>query len=777
MGVCVDWRRKFAILVGVLSAWTVGAASGVISPERVEVFAGAITLAPCGRAVWENDFSKRDDWRVGVNYGGRLSFDWGDGNGLSLQAVSKGTNKQDSAWCVISRTFPIDVSERHFSLHARMRSDVALANNEQESTNYWSLIRWYDAGNREIEWCHLPFACTTGCEDIVRIDGVVPRRAKGFSIQLGFDNPNIVGKQSVCYRSLQLTVRNPDRGYVRRGSFESGIRLSGRVDWSADIPAGTTVRFQAKSGEALEELERAKFVGPDGTVETYFEGPFVTSGTYCRYRAELLSDGVLTPVLRSVRVDSRVDELWVDRPDGLPPQVRLLMPSPTLDRAVRPTFEVKDESPIDWKSLSVSVDGKSVTDRLSRAGDRVAIDGPVGPWTNGIHSVDVAVADVCGNSVVARKQFYVGEIPPGLRQMSLRKDGAMLVDGQPFFPVGIYSICKRAFNGDSYDRAFQELAAAGFNIGHTYVTPWKDGFHEAAERNGFLTWQHARRPNEHFEKVARPLKDIAVWYLGDDTSRHEKPLELQDYNDNAKAVDPTRLTAHADVVNAHRKVSAFEDYAGRTDVFLPEIYPVWSELHQDVSVAQTIRDMKRIWRDHRLSGRTEPFAVWPIIQTFRGWGWNAYPTRDGLIASTYAALVWGGLGMTWYSYAPLRPTGDCQCATSAAERWRDLTELSQKISGLSTVLLGKTCPRPAFEVLDGPEHDPLANDSISLLLKKTDNGLWLFAVNSATSRVRVRISVAGLIADVRDEDRWIAIRDGSFVDDFEKFAVHVYRIR
>ena len=49
----------------------------------------------------------------------------------------------------------------------------------------------------------------------------------------------------------------------------------------------------------------------------------------------------------------------------------------------------------------------------------------------------------------------------------MRDDGVILVDGQPLFPIGLYSVWKREHNGNDFNRCFTELREAGFNTIHT----------------------------------------------------------------------------------------------------------------------------------------------------------------------------------------------------------------------------------------------------------------------------------------------------------------------
>ena len=86
--------------------------------------------------------------------------------------------------------------------------------------------------------------------------------------------------------------------YSSSGTFISGAKYisSGvgawkNLTWSAQLkPNGTEIKFQLRSGNSLEELNSATFVGPDGTSYTYYttSGADITNlqtGCYVQYKA------------------------------------------------------------------------------------------------------------------------------------------------------------------------------------------------------------------------------------------------------------------------------------------------------------------------------------------------------------------------------------------------------------------------------------------------------------------------------------------------------------
>ena len=374
---------------------------------------------------------------------------------------------------------------------------------------------------------------------------------------------------------------------------------------------------------------------------------------------------------------------------------------------------------------------------------------------------------------------------PDTPAVTLRDDGMTLIGGEPFFPIGIYSVCKREFNGMDFDVAFRELKEAGFNFAHTYGNPWEQAFLDGARKYGFKLWVGTRWPGKELVEKGRFNPDIIAWYTGDDTSEHETPEESRAYHDTLKAIDPTRLTCQADNVCAAFDSSRYTDFVNSTDVFMPELYGIRGKAG-DVTdtncVAWCIKEMKGIWRDIKTCANGQPKGVWPILQSFKGWGgWGHYPTRQQIYATTFATVIHGAHGVTWYTYGGFyskKKGSRNEGITSSPERFADMAELATWLKELSPALLERTGVQPPpAEILAGPAKDCFDNDSVSCLLKRHGNETYLLTVNSTFEKVRARFRLANVpaTAEVMRENRKATVSAGLLEDDFEPFAVHVYR--
>jgi hypothetical protein len=354
------------------------------------------------------------------------------------------------------------------------------------------------------------------------------------------------------------------------------------------------------------------------------------------------------------------------------------------------------------------------------------------------------------------------------------------VDGKPFFPIGLYAVWKKAFNDNSFDKAFADLQAAGFNLAHTYNSgrgPDFTEFYAAAHRHGIRlyvsphTGANARDVEGVLYDVVREegRPALLAWYLADDTAGYVSAEELRTISEAVHDVDPAHLTVQADGVGGP-PVSRYRDYVNSTDGFLPELYPIRDSGER--GVPQIIADMKTVAGDLQQAG-TRQRTIWPIIQYFQGWGWPRYPTRDELWAMSYLAIIHGANGITWYTYGG---AGDNHGVTDNPEVWGNICALAGEVAKLQEALVEPTSAQPpAPEVSSGPARDALGFPSISVLLKEHAGKHYLLAANSANAAVTARLRVAGgRLVSVPYEDRQITADGEGLVDTFKPFGVHVY---
>ena len=530
---------------------------------------------------------------------------------------------------------------------------------------------------------------------------------------------------------------------------------------------GGFVRFRF-SGEVPPEAASA-------TVEIGVDGPDVPPG-----ERVVVRKATFTPILRGNKIPPQITY------DVTPPLVYSRFNAPSANPNLEVKYEIVDDSEIDWTAVAVSnVTAKAVVP-FSRSGNAITLK-PVAPWSSGVNSLVISAKDKFGNATMSRKSFLVGERPK-TAVMSLRDDGVTLVGGKPFFPIGIYSVSPQEFNGFSLDRAVEDLKRAGFNLVHSYSHGRKDEFMDAVAKHGLLSWTYAfnaARGDAWLADKAQADSSVLAWYTGDDTSMHVTPAELLDRDEAVHMLDGTRLSCQADVTGGDQVKSRYQPYVAFSDVFLPELYHVYNEKpeHDKKCVALVIRDMEKAKDDIAKYGAGKPRALWPILQFFHGGRfWKRFPTPDELYGMSFAALIHGGKGITWFHYAGKIDPGHGRKYSGAfqtPEDWAVMTNLTARIASLAPVLLERTPQQPAVpEILDGEKLDKCGRPSVSVLVKNHGAWAYLFAVNASSEKVRARLfaSAPDGFGSVMWENRRIEVSGGSFEDCFKGYGVHVYRL-
>ena len=127
---------------------------------------------------------------------------------------------------------------------------------------------------------------------------------------------------------IYVTTDTANKGLVIVGTTVTGTATNGTylseifdtgsddttynfIEWEAEEPNGTSVKFQVRTADSAENIETANWVGSDGTGSTYYEtprtpivlDPGASGSQFFQYKLFLESDGVSTPILDSVRIN------------------------------------------------------------------------------------------------------------------------------------------------------------------------------------------------------------------------------------------------------------------------------------------------------------------------------------------------------------------------------------------------------------------------------------------------------------------------------------------
>lgn len=119
--------------------------------------------------------------------------------------------------------------------------------------------------------------------------------------------------------------RYGESGTITSKQFDTGAKaFFEKLQWDADLPQGTNIKFQLRTAYMQEWLNLTQFTGPDGTNYSFYNtsGQMINgkhNGTrWLQYRAYLsTSDDKLTPILRNVTVNyNLLHSLQLSSPKG-----------------------------------------------------------------------------------------------------------------------------------------------------------------------------------------------------------------------------------------------------------------------------------------------------------------------------------------------------------------------------------------------------------------------------------------------------------------------------
>ena len=138
------------------------------------------------------------------------------------------------------------------------------------------------------------------------------------------------------------------------------------------------------------------------------------------------------------------------------------------------------------------------------------------------------------------------------------------------------------------------------------------------------------------------------------------------------------------------------------------------------------------------------------------------------------ALIHGSQGLIYFVHQ-FQPVFREAALFDDPEMLEAVTRINRQIHELAPVLNSPSLPE-AVELGITPAEVPVAT-----MVKRHGDALWLFAVSmrpqSAAVTFQFTTAFEARTVEVLDESRSIPVRDDRFVDHFEPYAVHLYRLR
>ncbi|MCC6484657.1 MAG: hypothetical protein IT209_07425 [Armatimonadetes bacterium] len=317
-------------------------------------------------------------------------------------------------------------------------------------------------------------------------------------------------------------------------------------------------------------------------------------------------------------------------------------------------------------------------------------------------------------------------------------DGVAVVDGRPFFPIGIYCYNLTSdIMADLHERRFNTIV----NIVTGFEASQLDFIHQ----NGLMS---VVPYTPEWVKAAKDHPSLLAYYLTDEPEGHGDVVEKE----REKYLEMRREDPNHPGGLCHYLFGAIERFKDACDFTMSDVYPVTA------SRDTPLRNVGvHIDEAHRVHGRMWP--TWAWIQVFGGpdtdGGKWAQPLAQEVRCMTYIALAHGATGILYFSYWPKAP-----------ETWGSLGELNREIEVITPYLVA-----PGKESAVSSDKN-----QIEMRARKCVSGGVVIAVNTQPTYVSAKLKVDGLRNSLEApfENRALETENGSWQDRFAPHEAHVY---
>ncbi|WP_347272788.1 hypothetical protein [Candidatus Kuenenia sp.] len=346
---------------------------------------------------------------------------------------------------------------------------------------------------------------------------------------------------------------------------------------------------------------------------------------------------------------------------------------------------------------------------------------------------------------------------PWTGKVTIRKDKAILVDGEPFFPFGFYAadelgklemMSRYGFNsaicaGDVY--AEPAKMERYLNAGHSLDMKAMPGAYDRDMHH--KTKSTSPGAEELIRERITTLKNnpgIFSWYIADEPDGNQIPFTTID-----RLANIVRSCDANHPVSLVTLSSSCDPYAKASDIHMNDpYYPMW---RPNLSTVRAYID----------SGIGSADGRKPYIAVLLG----AFHDEKGkdLRCQSYLAIVRGAKGILFFSL---------QYVLNHPDVWREFRHLGREIDDFSPVIFS---PDAAERIT--VDADPINPD---IVLKKYQGRYYLIAVNYQRAGLTAKFDLSGLSVkpeiEVLYEDRKITLENNQFSDTFAGYDVHIYRI-
>jgi len=363
------------------------------------------------------------------------------------------------------------------------------------------------------------------------------------------------------------------------------------------------------------------------------------------------------------------------------------------------------------------------------------------------------------------------------RHVSFDRCRRMILEGKPFFPLGMYFPVYPV-----NEEALDIFAKGPFNC----ILPYSELSIEQLDqiqkrgikviynlKDYVRNFRGLKTDTEAFEKFRKELlarrnhPAIIAWYINDEHSLGMLPVLAQN-RAAAEELDPDRPT-----YSVLYQVNEVGEYLPSLDVVGTDPYPVPD---QPIS---TVAD----WTALTEQGTFGFHPTWMVIQAFN-WGKHRYyqgcpqseilacrsPNQTEIRVMAWSAIARGANGLMFYSWMDLtdldQPKPELPMKREPFDqRWNDLRTVGNEIVKFERVLLSDESPA-TVKALNSSGKTPFR-------LYSTDGRTWLLVVNPDASGAKISFSIPAGLSNMKTEfgTGGMTLKDNILTLDLAPFSV------
>ena len=212
----------------------------------------------------------------------------------------------------------------------------------------------------------------------------------------------------------------------------------------------------------------------------------------------------------------------------------------------------------------------------------------------------------------------------------------------------------------------------------------------------------------------------------------------------------------------------YPDYVRGCDIASFDIYPA---VHDHPEVAGNLWYVGR--GVQRLIEWSKPRTVWNCLECTRISNVNRKPTPHEVRCEAWMSIIHGSRGLIYFVHQ-FKPTFREAALLDDPDMLKTVTALNQQITELAPVLNTSTLQG---ELSVQSEHSEVP---IATMMKHYGDAIYVFAVGMRGEKTAATFTLGNFAGEgtitVLGENRTLKARKGSFIDTFEPWDVHLYRI-